>query len=315
MTTIRIPQSLIPGLKKPLSRLLLGNDHKQEPDAGFALWDHFYAQGGNGFDTAYNYDMGAPECLLGEWMEKRALREKIVVLDKGGRKPPYHPDGVPDPETITSQLLESLQRLRTDYVDIYMLHRDNPKLPVGAMVDVLNEHYRAKRIRVIGVSNWKDERIREANEYARRKGLQGFTAISNQFSLARMVTPIWVGCESSSSPESRRWLAQTQLTLIPWSSQARAFFLRANRNDTSDAWMVKGFYCDDNFQRFERVQKMAKEKGISPLNLSLAYVLNQPFPTFPLIGPLTPQEIDGCLPALEIKLTPAEIAWLNLETA
>src|SRR5690606_16431901 len=121
---------------------------------------------------------GRQERLLGHWMKHRGLRDQLVVIGKGGHTPFCTPEG------LTCQLSESLERLQTDRVDIFFMHRDNPDLPVGELVDVLNEHVRAGRIGIYGGSNWSIERVAAANRYAKRKGLQGFGALSNNFSLA-----------------------------------------------------------------------------------------------------------------------------------
>jgi aryl-alcohol dehydrogenase-like predicted oxidoreductase len=211
-------------------------------------------------------------------------------------------------------LLESLERLRTDYVDIYMLHRDNREVPVGEFITVLNEHRNAGRLHTFGASNWSIERVEEANAWAASHGLAGFAALSNNFSLARMVEPVWAGCISVSDARSREWLTKTQMPLMPWSSQARGFFTgRAQPGDFSDEELVRCWYSDDNFQRLERATTLAKERGVLPINIALAYVLNQPFPTFPLIGPRALAETRTSVPALHIELTPEELRWLNLE--
>jgi aryl-alcohol dehydrogenase-like predicted oxidoreductase len=180
-------------------------------------------------------------------------------------------------------------------------------------MDVLNEHLRAGRIGAFGGSNWTIERLEAGNAYAREHGLAGFAAVSNNFSLARMVAPPWAGCVASSEPEFKAWHERTRTPLMPWSSQARGFFVRGDPDDRSDAGLVRCWYADDNFERLGRARALAEKKGVSPLNIALAYVLCQPFPTFPLIGPRTPTETRTCLPALEVELSPEELAWLTLE--
>ena len=125
---------------------------------------------------------------------------------------------------LRSQFLESLDRMQTDYADIYMMHRDNLEIPVGEFVDVMNEQVRAGADEIFGGSNWSLERIDEANAYAKKKGLQGFGAVSNQFSLARMINPVWAGCISASDPASKAWHRKSDIPLFAWSSQARGFF-------------------------------------------------------------------------------------------
>lgn len=129
-----------------------------------------------------------------------------------------------------------------------------------------------------------------------------------------MVEPVWRGCVSASDPASRAWLERTQLPVMPWSSQARGFFTeRGDPADRSDPELVRSWHSDDNFRRRERAVALAAERGVAPIVVALAWVLSQPFPTFPLIGPRTLAETRTSLPALELALTPEEVAWLNLE--
>lgn len=303
-----MPYGRIPGLEKPVSRLVLGVDNQTTMPHAAAMFDDFFAWGGNCFDTAYIYASGVCEQMLGHWVRNRGLREQVVILDKGAHTP------FCTPAHLTRQLYESLARLQTDYVDIYMLHRDNPEIPVEAFIDELNAHQRAGRIRVFGASNWSIERFAAANAYAAASGQQGFAALSNNFSLARMVEPVWAGCIAASDPASREWLARTQTPLFPWSSQARGFFTgRAHPDDRSDPELVRCWYSEDNFRRLERVKAMAAERGVTPIAVALAYVLNQPFPTFPLIGPRTLAETRSSLGGLAVTLSAEEVRWLNLE--
>jgi predicted dehydrogenase/aryl-alcohol dehydrogenase-like predicted oxidoreductase len=298
----------LPGIDKPISRLVMGADNQSSIPQASVMFDDFFERGGTCFDTAYIYGGGVCERILGQWLKNRGVREQVVILDKGAHTP------FCTPEHLTSQLYQSLERLQTDYVDLYMMHRDNPDVPVDEFIDVLNEHVRAGRIRAFGGSNWTIARIEAANAYAQSRGLQGFAAISNNFSLARMIEPVWAGCLTASDAESRAWFTKTQTPLFPWSSQARGFFTgRAHPDDHSDPELVRSWYSDDNFQRLERVNEIAKRRGVLPINIALAYVLCQPFPTFPLIGPRTLAETRTSLPALDVELSPEEVRWLNGE--
>ncbi|QYM79523.1 aldo/keto reductase [Horticoccus luteus] len=298
----------IEGLALPVSRLPMGCDNQTTMAHGAAVWDDYVERGGNTFDTAYVYGGGLQEKLLGQWIRNRGVRSQVVVMAKGAHTP------FCTPEWLTRQLEESMARLQTDYVDLYLMHRDNPEVPVGEFVDVLNAHVRAGKIKVFGGSNWTIERMAAANEYARRKGVQGFGVLSNNFSLARMVDPVWGGCISASDAATRRWLTETQTPLLAWSSQARGFFTeRAGRDKLGDEQLSRCWYAEDNWQRRERAYALAKEKGVSPINIAAAYVLHQPFPTFALIGPRVISETVSSMPCLKVSLTPEEVAWLNLE--
>ena len=297
----------IPGITKTVSRLVMGVDNQTTPEQWDVL-DDFILRGGNVFDNAYVYGGGQCEQNFGMWMRARNVRDSIVLLGKGAHTPHCTPDG------LSSQLIESLERLQTDAVDIYIMHRDNTDVPVGEFVDVLNVHKAAGRLNVFGGSNWSLERVKAANAYAKSKGLQGFSVVSNQFSLATMLSPVWAGCLSASDLEFRVWLEQTQTVLMPWSSQARGFFVIGDPNDRSNEELVRCWYSDENFVRLDRARGLAASKGVTPIQVALAYVLAQPFPTVPLIGPRSISETASSWSALELELSASEVAWLNLES-
>lgn len=298
----------IEGIDKPASRLVLGVDNQESVAYGSAIFDAFFEAGGNFFDTAFIYMGGRSEVILGHWMKNRNIREQIVLLDKGAHTP------FCTPADLSKQFLLSLERLQTDYTDLYAMHRDNPEVPVGEFIDVLNEHVRAGRIKRFGGSNWTIERFEAANEYAAKNGLQGFSFLSNNFTLARMIEPPWAGCMSASTPEFRAWLTEKQIPLMPWSSQARGFFLDDTTPDfKADPERVRCWFSDDNFERLARARELARKYNVMAINIALAYVLRQPFPTFPLIGPRTMSELRTSLPALDVPLTDEEVKWLNLE--
>jgi aryl-alcohol dehydrogenase-like predicted oxidoreductase len=299
----------IAGVNKKLSRLVMGCDNQTNFPHAAAMFDDFYSRGGTTFDTAWIYGGGTMERLLGQWIKRRKVRDEVAVIVKGAHSPYC------TPRDLSRQLKESLGRLQFDHADIYIMHRDNPEIPVGEFVDVLNEHKSAGLIHAFGGSNWQLSRVQEANDYAAKNGKTGFAAVSNNFSLARMVDPVWAGCIAASDPESRAWFTRTQVPLLSWSSQARGFFLpgRAAPDKTDDKELVRCWYSDDNFQRLERVNEMAKKRNVLPINIALAYVLAQPFPTFALIGPRQLSETRTSFAVLEIELTPDEVRWLNLE--
>ena len=291
-----------------MSRLVMGCDNQPDLPHASAIFDHFYSLGGNAFDTGYVYGGGRYERLFGQWMANRGVREDVVVIVKGAHTPHC------DPESLTSQLSESLERQQSDYADIYMMHRDNPDIPVGEFVDVLDEHHRAGRIKVIGVSNWTRERFDEANAYARANGRQELAVLSNHFGLAEAYDVPWAGCRHVTDPASKQWLIEAQIPLLPWSSQARGFFARpAKPDDLSDADLVRCYYSDDNFERLRRAEQLGAEMGVPATAIALAFVLGQPFPTFPLFGPRSIAETRSSMQGLGVELTEDQVAWLDLK--
>ncbi|WP_144715003.1 aldo/keto reductase [Curtobacterium pusillum] len=297
----------VAGVGKRMSRLVMGVDNQPDLAHASAIFDLFVEQGGNVFDTGYIYGGGVLEGRLGKWIQNRGIREDVVVITKGAHTPYC------DPESLTRQLLESLDRQGTDYADIYMMHRDNEDIPVGEFVDVLDEHRRAGRIRVYGGSNWSTARFDEANEYARANGKHEFAVLSNHFGLAEAYDVPWAGCRHATDAASKQWLEERQVPLLPWSSQARGFFTgRAKPEDTSDAELVRCYYSDENFERLRRASELGERFGVPATAVALAYVLNQPFPTFPLFGPRTIAEARSSMTGLSVDLTPEQVAWLDL---
>jgi aryl-alcohol dehydrogenase-like predicted oxidoreductase len=305
-----LPTGRIPGVERDISRLVMGCDNQRTLSHASAMFDDFVARGGNTFDTAYHYAGGLMERLLGQWMADRGVRDEVVVIGKGAHTPHC------DPPSITSQLWESLERLQTDRVDLYFMHRDNPEVPVGEFVDVLDEHVEAGRIGAFGGSNWTIARIDEANAYAAAHGKRGFAAVSNHFGLARALDVPWAGCEHVTDDTSRQWFERTEMPLFPWSSQARGFFTgRAAPEDRSDPELVRCYYSDGNFERLARARALGEKLGVAPTAIALAYVLAQRFPTFALIGPRSIDETRSSTDASTVELTPEQVAWLDLRAA
>ena len=310
-----LPTLSIPGLDKELSRIVFGCDNQSDTNHAFAMFDHFYSKGGNVFDTAYIYNNGKSDFYLGSWMESRNLRDEVVVLGKGA----HTPDCLP--EKIRPQLEETLSRMSTSYLDIYCLHRDNESLPVEGFIDTLNDLKNEGLIKVFGASNWSLERFKEANEYAEKEGKEGFTILSNNFSLAHMNNPVWPGCFSCSEDEYVNYLKEKQIAIFPWSSQARGFFLDSqefsgaahvadpNREEQERVWG-----SEDNLERRSRCFELASKKSVDPIQMALAFVLNQEFPSFPLIGPRNFFETESSLEATKIELSLEETSWLNLKS-
>ncbi|MBZ9758901.1 aldo/keto reductase [Mesorhizobium sp. ESP6-5] len=302
-----IGKRTIPGLPKPTSVVALGFEDFRTFSSGSILLDAFFEAGGNLFDTGYVYGGGYTETLLGQWLRNRGVREQSVIIAKGAHSPLCYPD------VIAKQLAQSLDRLQTDHVDIYFMHRDNPDVPVGEFVDAMDAEVKAGRIRgPFGGSNWTMQRMDEAIAYAERTGKQKPGALSNNFSLAEMLEPIWAGCITSSTDDWKAWLTSRKMPNFAWSSQGRGFFTdRAGRDRLDSEELVRVWYSERNFGRRDRAIELAARLRKSPIHIALAYVLNQPFPSVPLIGPRTLGELDDSLRALDIALSPAELEWLD----
>ena len=149
-----IPKRPLPGVSRDTSLVALGFEFFPNFAGASILLDAFYEAGGNLFDTAYVYGNGKTEALFGQWQWSRGIaREDFVVIGKGAHSPLVYPD------IIGKQLTQTLDRLKTDHVDVYFMHRDNPDVPVGEFVDAMDAEVKAGRIRgPFGGSNWTRER-------------------------------------------------------------------------------------------------------------------------------------------------------------
>ncbi|MET0565932.1 MAG: aldo/keto reductase [Acidimicrobiia bacterium] len=310
----------ITGNQQPVSVIGLGTTSKIFTPAGddqvAELIDAYLAVGGNCIDTAHIYGSGESEKALGRWFEESRRREDILLISKG-----CHPHvdeagqfGPPrvTPEAIHTDLGESLERLGTDHVDLYLLHRDDETVPPGPLLEALNEEQASGRISAFGASNWRVERIASANDYAAEHGLTGFAASSPGLSLPRPVEMQFPGTLFADD-DTRRWHTETQLPVFAWTSLAAGFASGRFLPEDSDVdESTRAFFSKDNFERMRRAAEVAERRNASALQVALAFVLSQEYPVVALVGPSRVENLDGTLGALDVGLTADEMRYLDL---
>ena len=300
----------LPGLSKLGSRLALGCDNQTSDLHAFTMFDHFYGSGGRIFDTAFIYNHGMGDKYLGDWINARQVEEDVIVLGKGAHTPEC------EPKYIRPQVLESLERLQISKLDIFCLHRDNPDIPVDEFIDALAEIKNEGLVNIIGASNWEMDRFSEARSYAKKNAKEPFTVLSNNFSLAEMIEPVWPGCVGVND-QYLEYLLDEQVMLFPWSSQARGFFIKKKEimsnehfsNPTLDE-EIRVWHHEKNLQRRQVCFDMAKERNVQPIQIALAYVLHKSKLIFPLIGPRTIFESNSSIQATQFELTANELQAL-----
>jgi aryl-alcohol dehydrogenase-like predicted oxidoreductase len=314
----------IEGVSKPVSRIVQGTTvvSSNDLEGSFKLLDDVFALGVTTFDTAHVYGRGDNERTVGRWINERGVRDQVVIIAKGAhlsqdrnRVTPYD---------IEADIHDSLARFQTDYLDIYLLHRDDPSVPVGPIVEKLNEYHQKGIIGIYGGSNWTVERIKAANAYAAEHGLKPFAASSPNFSLADQVKEPWKDCVTISGPgraSERIWYQETQMPLFTWSSMAGGFFSGRFRRDNLDTFteyndrvVVDSYTSEANFQRLDRAEQLAAEKGVTLAQIAVAFVFNQPLNIYALIASRSAEELRQNIAAMELKLTPAEMDWLDLRS-
>lgn len=267
------------------------------PDTSLAprLLDRFHAAGGRALDVANVYRDGEAAQAVGRWLRERHSPDGVVLYAKG-----CHPPNCL-PELVSSEVDRARRLLGVERIDVFVLHRDEPSLPVAAFADALLEQVAAGRIGGFGVSNWTVPRLRELQRYLDRIGEDGLFVFSNHFSLAQMVAEPWPDCLAVDKQELLA-LADTDLLILAWSSLATGFF--AGRDPAS--WDSPG-----NRARRQRATELAEEIGTSAVAVALAYVLHQPDYVLPVVGTLSEDHLDEAMSASEIDLSPAQLEWLE----
>lgn len=290
-------------------------------DDSFAIMDAFLDEGGNFLDTAHIYAdwqseiKGMSERTIGDWLASRGCRDRVIVSTKGG----HHVLGSSAtrlaPEEIRADLEESLRRLRLDFVDLYWLHRDDPSLPVGGMLDTLEGARREGLVRWYAASNWTTARLREAAEYSQSHGMPGMVASQIQWSLAAMI-PGSNGdlTMAAMDNESYPYYLKTGMSVVAYSAQASGFFsgkYAADQPESGRSSVRKIYDTAENWGRLQRATELAAELGCTPNRIALAYLIAQPFPTYPIAGCRTIDQVRDSCQSMDINLTPEQVRFLE----
>ena len=308
-------------VRLPVSRIILGTAFSpmNQGEAVDEVLDNALALGINCFDTAAVY--GDSEASLGDWIQRRGNRDQVLILTKGAH-PTVWRNRVTDYD-IRSDLATSLAKLRTDFVDMYLLLRDDPSLPVGPIVTLLNELKAEGKIHAFGGSNWTHERLEAANEYAYAHNLTPFTLSSPNFGLADQKGDPWgwgsVSIAGSQRGEARDWYRRTGMPVLAYSSLGNGFFSgRFTSREPEKAASLLGsaaqraFLYPDNLERLARAETLAAQLGCTVPQVALAYLLRQEgLKTFAIVASRRPSAMAENCAALEIPLTPAQCRFLE----
>lgn len=310
----------IPYVEKPVSRMVFGTGiaSMKKGETPFDLLDEVYAAGINTFDTAISY--GDSEVSLGEWVASRNLRGQVVVISKGAR-----PDNWRKRVTtydIMSDIETSFAKLKMKYIDIYFLHRDDLDVPVGPIVELLNQLHREGRIGAFGGSNWSHQRLEQANRYAREHDLVPFSVSSPNFCLAEMLGDPFGGSVTlagEKNKEARDYYVKNDIPAFAYSSLGRGFFSgRIKSGETEKANEVLGLAAQEygfpeNFERLRRAEVLAAQKGVSIAQIAFAWLFKQKVHVLPITSPTSSKHLHESICAMHMDLTDNEVNWLSLE--
>jgi aryl-alcohol dehydrogenase-like predicted oxidoreductase len=313
----------VKGLDRPVSELWLGTSWfaPEYEKTIYSLLERYIDLGGNVIDTGKFYNGGKAETILAKWLKEAGLRDKIMMTNKAchhyvDSNNVHHPEMKRvKPQYITEDLESSLKKLNVSYIDIYLLHRDDPEEPLAGLMDRLEKHYKEGKIKAYGVSNWSLQRVQEAIDYCKQMGYQGLSINNPSYSLATVKKPRWVGTVYADQ-EYAEWHKGKNILLASWASQAAGFFADIYKKDGSTPQdIVEAYFSDDNFEKLERCKELAKIKGVEPINIALAYVLNQDFPVAAIVGPRKVEELLSVVKVLDIQLSSEEIDYLALNAS
>ena len=307
------------GLK--VSRLCLGCMSYGVPERGAHPWTlneeqsrPFVARavesGINFFDTANVYSDGTSEEIVGRALRDFAKRDEIVLATKvhGQMRPGPNGKGL-SRKAIMHEIDASLRRLGTDYVDLYQIHRWDYDTPIEETLEALHDVVKAGKARYIGASSMFAWQFCKALYLADLHGWTRFVSMQNHYNLLYR----------EEEREMMRLCQAEKIGVIPWSPLARGRLTRSweDRQSTERAGsdeFGKTMYArteDSDHGIIDRVGEIAAQRGIPRAQVSLAWVLQQPFITAPIIGATKPKHLEDALGALSVKLTPEEIARLE----
>jgi aryl-alcohol dehydrogenase-like predicted oxidoreductase len=287
-------------------------------DLSFRLLDQFVEAGGNFLDTAAIYadwtpvGKGSSERLIRKWLTSRGNRDKMVLATKGGH-PELKTMMFPRLKRVNvhADLNDSLRNFGVETIDLYYLHRDNPRQPVEEILEYMEGFVHAGKIRYYACSNWGLERMEEARVAAEENGWRGFVANQPKWSLAQpdmsKTDPSLVAMDEA----TQRWHETHGVSAIPYSSQANGFFNKVTEETEVSAGQRALYGNEVNARRFEALQSVREATGLSVTQVVLGYLLSQPFPVVPVIGCKTEAHLTDSLSAADVKLEPEQVAALS----
>ncbi len=324
MKLLAVPGTPMKGSNIWLGTAVFGSTY---PEADcFRILDRYLELGGNVIDTANVYSSWLPggegksELTIGKWLRQSGARNRVFISTKGAH-PNFKTMHISrlSWEEIRENLGQSLERLGIDSVDIYWLHRDDPKVPVAGIMDCLNGLLSEGLVKAIGASNWSTERIEAAQRYAEDSGLVGFCCSQINFSLASPNPGFDFPGTITMRREDKPFYRDAGLLLAAYSSQARGFFsgkyhrgmVITEQSTNREKQVSKGYFNETNFDRLDRVKEMAGELKLAPNQVALAYLFSQPFDVAAIVGSRTVDQIEASCSAADLRLTEEQVRFLE----
>lgn len=264
----------------------------------------------NFFDTADAYSLGVSEELTGNALREFSRREEVVIATKVFFKMGQSPNqGGLSRLHILQAIDDSLRRLGTDYVDLYQIHRYDPQTPIEETLEALHDVVKSGKARYIGASSMYAWQFTRALYLSEKHGWTRFVSMQNHYNLIyreeeREILPL---CRAEG------------IGVIPWSPLARGFLTGGHRREgygdtrraQTDDYAQSMYYQEEDFEIAGRVAELAGQRGVSPAQIALAWLLHQPGVTSPIIGASKMHHLEEAIPAMEIQLSADELKFLE----
>jgi len=271
----------------------------------FELLDCFVDYGGNFIDTARNYyswgenGRGISEKTIGRWISLRGHRDMIRICTKGGMTGEGKDSLVNlSRKNLFNELNESLEALQTDYLDVYLLHKDETDRPVGEIMETLMCIKDTVKADIIGVSNWKIDRIKEANKYAESHSLDRISAVSTMWSIAEYTQNFWDDPRTTGMDhEMYTYMLDEGLLAIAFSSQAKGFFQKAIKYgvENLDPFLLYRVGTENNKKRVCEIKDYCDKFGIPPTAVVTGYITDNRLNGIALVGCNTIEQLKDIL--------------------
>ncbi|MCB2060573.1 MAG: aldo/keto reductase [Novosphingobium sp.] len=280
-------------------------------DQSFVVLDALYEAGVRTIDSAEGYSAWVPgnkggesETILGEWMESRGVRKDMLIGTKTGMG---GPPGALKPENVAKALEGSLDRLRTDYVDLYYAHRDDLTTPLDEVVSAYDEAFRSGKARELGASNYTAGRLAEIVATAERMGAQPYTVMQPKYNL------VWR--QEFEGPLQDLCVAKG-IAALPYYGLASGFLTgkyrkAADWEGISRALALSEFADNGGWDMLAVMDEISAETGAPLSRIALAWLTAQPAIAAPLASATTLEQLDDLVQAVSLELTPEQISRLD----
>ncbi|MGI4866456.1 MAG: aldo/keto reductase [Janthinobacterium lividum] len=289
-----------------------------DEQASFAVLDAFVAGGGNAIDTADVYSAWVPghagggqsETVIGKWLKQRGRRDDVLIFTKVGMDLGPGKSGL-SKARVKQAVEDSLRRLQTDYIDLYQSHKDDTTIAVSEPLEAYADLIKEGKVRAIGASNFKPERLQDALDAA-QNGLPRYQSLQPEYNLYD---------RDVFENEDLFVVQQNDLGVIPYFGLASGFLTGKYRSEADLKKSQRGgsigpkYLNDKGFKILKALDAVADRHGINQAQVALAWLMQAPGITAPIASATKVEQVQELLKAMDVKLTPEDVAELQLEKA